>query len=654
MTARPPRFPTGFMGSAARHVASRASRLRGDAPLVGLDAIAVLLSLATVTVLEYGGSVPRVQWEALLSFLPYAAAVCIGVGASQGLYGNLWQHAGVREARQVVVAGAVTFVLLCTLTVLQDGGLSMSAVGLATVLATGLQGLLRFQSRLFAYRRRRSGATGTRVLVLGAGQAGAALVADMLDHPSAGMVPVGLLDDDPRKLRRRVHGVQVLGPLYDVVHLAEQHDVAQVVLAITDAPQDVVGLLSDLCEEGGLLLKLLPTPAELVGGVVTVKDVRDLRIDDLLGRTQMATDLDAVRHLLAGKRVLITGAGGSIGSEIARQVSECAPASLLLLDHDETHLFDTAASVGSDAVQILCDVRQRGVVHRVFALHEPEIVFHAAAHKHVPLLEDHPSEAVKTNVHGTRNLVDAALMAGVERFVFISTDKAVRPSSVMGATKAIGEQIVLGAGGDGGRFSAVRFGNVLGSRGSVIPTFMRQIQAGGPITLTDARMTRYFMSIPEAVQLVLQASALSEGGEVFMLEMGEPVRILDLAQSMIRLSGRRVGQDIEIRETGMRPGEKLVEELSAPDEDTEATSHPSVVRLVPRSLSAEVLEHEVQELVQAADNGRDGVVRSSVFAIATLRARRRAHAASGSGATRRTVDLAYDDWDEDWWTRSTP
>lgn len=636
-----------------RALASRASQLRGDATLMVFDALSVMAALTFVTVLTRSGAVPRGMWTDLLQFLPVAAIVVISVGAARGLYGNVWQHAGIHEAAQVVIAALISSGVLVGLALVLPVGLPLGIIWLSLIVSTAVQGLLRFQSRLFAYRRRHNSRTGTRILVLGAGSAAAALVADMLDHPDAGALPVGLLDDDPRKHGRRVHGVPVLGAVWDLARIAEQVEAEQAVLAITDAPQEVVTLLSEVCGSAGIALRVIPPRSELVGDTVTLRDVRDLQIDDLLGRTQVATDFDMVRALLTGKRVMITGAGGSIGSEIARQVADCDPASLLLLDHDETHLHDAAATVSGDSVQILCDIRQRGVLHRVFAMHQPEIVFHAAAHKHVPLLEDYPAEAVKTNVAGTQNVVDAALMVGVERFVFISTDKAVRPSSVMGATKAVGEQIVLGSAGPGQRFSAVRFGNVLGSRGSVIPTFVRQIQAGGPLTVTDERMTRFFMSIPEAVQLVLQAGALSEGGEVFMLEMGEPVRIMELAQRMIELSGRRVGTDVQIHVTGMRPGEKLVEELSTPEELTEPTAHPSIVRLVPLSLDPAVLEHEVEELVAAADNGRDGVVRSSVFLIATLRARRRRREADGLAAARRVLDLVHDDRNGDWWTRSS-
>jgi FlaA1/EpsC-like NDP-sugar epimerase len=334
-----------------------------------------------------------------------------------------------------------------------------------------------------------------------------------------------------------------------------------------------------------------------------------VRIEDLLGRKQVTTDLDSVRQLLFGRRVLITGAGGSIGSEIARQVAACGPRLLLMLDHDETHLHDAAAQISGPATQLLADVRDKQRIYDLFAHWRPEVVFHAAAHKHVPLLESHPCEAVLTNVIGTRNVASAAARVRVDRFVFISTDKAVHPSSVMGASKWMGEQIVLSNAMKGARFCAVRFGNVLGSRGSVIPTFVRQISSGGPVTVTDERMTRYFMSTPEAVQLVLQASTFAQGGEVFMLEMGEPANILDLAKRMILLSGRTVGRDIDIEIVGTRPGEKLTEELRAPDEEAFNTPHPSIVRLHPRVAEYAELQACIDDLsILVTNRQENGVV----------------------------------------------
>jgi FlaA1/EpsC-like NDP-sugar epimerase len=384
------------------------------------------------------------------------------------------------------------------------------------------------------------------------------------------------------------------------------------VLAITSADRALVERVAAGADIAAVPLKVLPGVREVVRGVPTVKDVRDLQIEDLLGRKQVVTDLDAVRALLCGRTVLITGAG-SIGSEIARQVSQLEPANLVLLDHDETHLHDAAAGLEAPTVQVLADIRDREVVFEIFRRYRPDVVFHAAAHKHVPLLEDHPCEAVTTNIVGTGNVVDAAVAVGVERFVFISTDKAVRPASVMGASKWVGEQIVLAGTPEGARFCSVRFGNVLGSRGSVIPTFARQIAAGGPVTVTHPSMTRFFMSVHEAVQLVLQASVFVEGGEVFMLEMGEAVNIRDLAERMIRLSGHAVGTEIAIRINGPRRGEKLVEELRAPSERAESTAHASILRLLPVPLPVDRLEDGIVELTDLAGCRRGDEVARLLF-----------------------------------------
>ena len=397
--------------------------------------------------------------------------------------------------------------------------------------------------------------------------------------------------------------------------MTAEQDLHQAILAVPTAAMADIRRAADLADEARVPLRVLPPVHEIIGGRVQTSAVRDLRIDDLLGRSPVDTDLAAVRALIGGRRVLVTGAGGSIGSEIARQVAECGPAELLLLEHDETHLHELLATLHTTvrSTALLADVRHRDQVIRLFLQHRPEIVFHAAAHKHVPLLEEHPCEAVKTNVMGTRNVVDAAVAAATERLVFVSTDKAVAPSSVMGATKRLGEVMTLAAGGLDRHYCAVRFGNVLGSRGSVIPTFVRQIEAGGPVTVTDARMTRFFMSIPEAVQLVLQAAALSGGSEIFMLEMGEPVRIIELAKRMVRLSGYRPGADIEIRVTGMRPGEKLEEELRTPAEMPTPTEHPSIVALR-RDRAVDAFDPDrVEDLVGTAVRGNGRQVRSDLF-----------------------------------------
>ncbi len=372
-------------------------------------------------------------------------------------------------------------------------------------------------------------------------------------------------------------------------------------------------------EAAGVTMKILPSARDLAAGKehsAPIHQAREPRIEDLLGRTTVSTDLNMVRRSLAGQCVLITGAGGSIGSEIARQVAEFNPARLLLLDHDETHLHDAAVILHGPSEQLLLDVSDRAAVFEAFAKHRPDVVFHAAAHKHVPVLESHPVEAVNVNVYGTENVVEAAAATGTQRFVLISSDKAVRPISVMGASKRVAEEVVLAHAPPGTAYSVVRFGNVLGSRGSVIPTFARQIAAGGPITVTDPRMTRFFMSVEEAVQLVLQASVLSTGGEIFMLEMGEPVRILDLAQRMIRLSGHEEGSEIPVRMIGRRPGEKLHEELHSPDEEVCPTSHPFIRRLIPVSSPEDEVAEGRRALSEAMFQRDAPLVRELLFSLA--------------------------------------
>lgn len=572
-----------------------AHRMRNDAPLALLDALLVVVAYCSIFVVRFDLEVPPRFWSGFRTFLPLTVIVHLASNWRCGLYGQMWRHASLQEACRVIVASTTAMIALISITIFgPDIPLSVNVFG--AFLATMLQGGIRFQYRLFALRRSEARSTGLRLLVVGAGETAASVIRDMSRNASADLVPVALLDDDPRTHDRMIGRVPVVGGIDRLEEAVEHFGIDQALLAIPSADQELIRRVSNSAASAGITLKVLPPVRELLGGSVSVRNARDVRIEDLLGRKQLTTDLDGVRRAIAGRRVLITGAGGSIGSEIARQVGACDPKLLLMLDHDETHLHDAAAEVAVTPRQLLADVRDRERIFELFAQWQPDVVFHAAAHKHVPLLEAHPCEAVLTNVIGTRNVVAAASRAGVDRFVFISTDKAVHPSSVMGASKWMGEQIVLSSAARGGRFCAVRFGNVLGSRGSVIPTFVRQISAGGPVTVTDPRMTRYFMSTPEAVQLVLQASTFAQGGEVFMLEMGEPANILDLAHRMIRLSGRSVGSEIAVEIVGMRPGEKLTEELRAPDEEAFSTPHPSIVRLHPHVATHAELQACIDDL----------------------------------------------------------
>ena len=548
--------------------------------------------------LRFDGDVPAEAWAGLTLFLPIAVVVTITGHAVAGVYSGVLRFASILEARQILVAQLGVMAVLVTVVWATGRPVPLSIPIVATVLSCGLAGTIRFWSRLLRWRESNgSGHDGERLVVIGAGEVGVSLAKDIQLHHSARLV--GFVDDEPRLRGLRLLGVKVRGGIDDLADIIEETAATRAVLAISQAEPELVRRVANLCGDLGTGLSIVPPASELLGRQVSLQDVRDIEIADLLGRAQVDTDLATVKDLIRGKRVLITGGGGSIGSELARQVASFEPARLTLVDHDETHLFDAAAPLPRSVGQRLADIRDRDSLLRVMQEERPEIVFHAAALKHVPILESHPVQAVYTNVLGTRNVVQCAEEVGTERLVFISTDKAVRPSSVMGTTKLTGEHLVLGRSSSM-TVCAVRFGNVLGSRGSVVPTFVRQIRAGGPVTITDARMTRYFMSIPEAVRLVLHAAALSEGGEIFMLDMGEPVRILDLAKRMIQLSGQRPGADVEIRVTAIRPGEKLAEELHSPDEQQHATSHPSIVRLDPVAVAPGVLQSAVTLIERAA------------------------------------------------------
>jgi FlaA1/EpsC-like NDP-sugar epimerase len=402
-----------------------------------------------------------------------------------------------------------------------------------------------------------------------------------------GLSPVAVFDDDRRTHGLSLMGVPVVGSVADIPATVGRLQIQQILLAVPDPTKEMVAQCLHAAEDAEIVMKIVPGLSDLVGSVsrpaASVRGASEPRIEDLLRRPEVVTDLAAVGRALQGRRVMVTGAGGSIGSEICKQVSEFEPEILVLLDHDETHLHEAAASVhGCKVEQLLADITRRDAVAEGFYRWQPQVVFHAAAHKHVPILETHVVEAVRTNVFGTQHVLDAAKEFNTERFVFVSTDKAVHPSSVMGATKRLSEKMVLEDVPPDATYCAVRFGNVMGSRGSVIPTFRRQIAEGGPVTVTDPMMTRYFMSVEEAVQLVLQSSVLAQSGDIFMLEMGEPLSILELAHRMIRLSGLHPGTDIHIRMTGPRIGEKLHEQLHASDEELASTQHPSILRLVQR------------------------------------------------------------------------
>ena len=582
--------------------------LRRDVPLALLDLLIVVTAYLVVLVLRLDGNVPQRMWAHFWWFMPIAVIAHLLANYLFGLYGQMWRYASVQEARRVVLAGLTAMILVVAADLLRGRPVPLSVAIGGAGLSLMAFGAVRFQSRLFAFRRRAVvGDPGSRrrVLLMGAGEAGAMILRDVRRTPELGLDPVGFVDDDPRKQRLSLSGVSVLGGREAIPALSHRLGVDEVLLTMPTADNEVVRDVAERCERAGVSLRVLPSVREVVDGKVSAGDLRDLRIEDLLGRQQVVADPASVRALVTGRRVLITGAGGSIGSEIARQVAELSPEALLLLDNDETHVHDVLADVEhrTSVTPLLADIRDRGRIVDLLLDHRPGVIFHAAAHKHVPLLETHPREALFTNVLGTANLADAAVAAGVDHFVLISTDKAVRPVSVMGGSKRIAEEIVRSLEGRGTAFCAVRFGNVLGSRGSVIPTFLRQIRAGGPVTVTDASMIRYFMSVQEAVLLVLQAAALARGGEVFTLDMGEPVNIMDLARKLIRLSGHVPGRDVDITITGARPGERLREELVDDEEDPRPSGRPGIVVSTPPPPDAGALRRGLADLERMAREG---------------------------------------------------
>jgi FlaA1/EpsC-like NDP-sugar epimerase len=413
------------------------------------------------------------------------------------------------------------------------------------------------------------------------------------------------VDDDAYKQQQLLGGIPVMGTLADLPSLISRLGVDEVIIAMPKARGNVVRRVVQAASDAGIQARTIPGFDDLISGRVSVSSLRRVEIQDLLRRDVIVTDLAAVRELATGRTVLVTGAGGSIGSELCRQIAALEPSTLVAVDHSENQIFEIERELRKQfprlkLVPIIADIRDPGRVHSIVARHKPHAIFHAAAHKHVPLMEENIVEAVTNNVLGTRNVVDAALDADVKHVVNISTDKAVRPTSIMGVTKRIAEMIVLNAAlAEQRNFVSVRFGNVLGSSGSVIPTFLRQIKEGGPVTVTHPEMRRYFMTIPEAVQLVMQAGALGNGGELFVLDMGEPVKVAELAHDLIRLSGLEEGVDIEIVYTGVRPGEKLYEEVFFGGEDVRPTHHPKVLRAVGDTADPRLLAY-VESLIRTA------------------------------------------------------
>ncbi|WP_431245445.1 polysaccharide biosynthesis protein [Leifsonia xyli] len=560
------------------------------------DSIAWIVAIVIAVILRYDFSVYRVHWLPVLTFTVVVLLLQLVLGWLYWVYRGRYTYGSFEEATAVAVT-VLTVMGLVTIPLAVFGpslGLPRSLALIAGPIAFGLMGLARYLKRQYVIRRLRVNPRAERALLVGAGFMGSIMVRRMLTDPESRYLPVGMLDDDRSKRNLRLLGVPVLGSIDDLQRVATATNATVVLVCVARADATLLTRVSDLAEPAALGVKVLPELDEVLKGRTRLSDVRDVSIEDIIGRRPVDTDIASIAGYLTGRRILVTGAGGSIGSELVRQISKYGPSELMMLDRDETGLQHAQLNIvgngllDSDTL-ILADIRDGERLREIFRERRPDVVFHAAALKHLPMLERYPDEAWKTNVLGTLNVINASLEAGVQQFINVSTDKAARPTSILGHSKRVAERLTAWAAESSGRpYVSVRFGNVLGSRGSLIPTFKRLIDEGKPLTVTHPEATRYFMTIPEACQLVMQAGAIGSAGEVLILDMGEPVSILDVANRMIAQSGR----DLDIVFTGLRPGEKLHEELIGEGETDVRPHHVLISHARVRPMSPERLDRE--------------------------------------------------------------
>jgi FlaA1/EpsC-like NDP-sugar epimerase len=554
------------------------------------------------------------SWQTFLLVLGIKLAVFVLFG----FYNRWWRYVSTRDmwgaARGVVVASLLVDLTLYAFPPDRTSRLPRGIAVIDMLLLLAFVAGSRLLARSLIERPAPGGfmARGREVVIVGAGDAGQVILRELQRSPQLGYTPIGLLDDDPRKKNLRVHGVRVLGTTADLRRVLRDGEPDEVLIAMPSASGELRQRIVDIAQEEGVPVTTLPGLNELISGDVNLAgQLRPVQVEDVLGREPVEVDLDKVAGYLARKTVLVTGAGGSIGAELCRQIARVGAGRIILVDNSEPALFDIERELVDErgfsaALPVLADVGNRTKLRQVFEKFRPDVVFHAAAYKHVPLLEANPLEAVRNNVMTTKTLADVAVEFETKRFVLVSTDKAAQPKNLLGQSKAIGEWIVQAYGlreDVATKFVAVRFGNVLGSSGSVIPIFRRQIERGGPVTVTHKEMTRYFMTIPEAVSLIVQAAAIGGRGHVYVLDMGEPVSIYELAENMIRLSGKVPERDIAIRITGVRPGEKLHEVLWNEDESAEPTGHPKILAASQASIEPAWLEGELRELERLVEEG---------------------------------------------------
>ena len=587
-----------------------------------LDILCCMFSILLALFVIYGRDFPLI-WYYAPFYLVFSLPLRLGVFSLAGVYRITWRYVGLQDIVRIIAA-LVTATILLALLLPLFGGLIVVPKRFVVVeffllffLVLAVRVSKRFYYEILTNRRV---SHARKALIIGAGNMGEIVVRSLLKNNCDPYLPVGFLDDDKQKRGSTIQNVKVLGPLDDIVRIIENYQIEAVIIAIASLKADrLKELYAKAVRAGVTELKVIPRyfldkPA--FDDTVAVQGLQDVNLEDVLGRQEIIVDREKVREFLEGRTILVTGSAGSIGGEICEQLCSFRPERLLLYEIDETELFyqekrlkERYPEIADRIVPLVGDIRDEGRLEAVFRVHTPQIVFHAAAYKHVPLMEGHPAEAVKTNILGTFNLCRVAERHGVGKFVLISTDKAVNPTSIMGATKRFCEYLAMGFNAERSQFMAVRFGNVLGSRGSVLPVFLEQIRRGGPVTVTHPEMKRYFMTTREAVTLVLEASATGRGGDVLVLDMGEPVNILGLAEELIRLQGREPYRDIQIAFSGIRPGEKIFEELLTSEEGTRATKYEKIFAAnISRKHSREFMEEKVSRLRAAAEDDRAGEI----------------------------------------------